>query len=394
MSRWRISTAIAAVLATLSGASATAGTTTCGPGGPYTQTYETSHVQAYAVGWAAGWSNMTLRQEATTSVGGTQVRVHLSNQFATTPVTFGHVSIAHQVDGAQSDAPVAVTFNGATALTLAPGQEVVSDAVPFTTTARQRLLVSTFLTPNQSVTSAPEHVYAGETEYNIVNVDGSMMTDPPVNNTYSFTSYLIGLDVDSATAQTVVGLGDSITDTGNAGVDNDSRWTNYLANRTSLAVVNAGISGNWVTNGSGAGPSATARFTHDVLGVTGVRAVVDADGINDLRSGVSAATLEAAQANLVTQAHTSGIRFILTTITPCAGDSACTSGFESARQAYNAWVRSGASGADSVADFDAAVRDPANPAQINPLFISGTDHLHPDAAGLESMAQAVDVTKL
>jgi lysophospholipase L1-like esterase len=386
--RWRSIAAI--VLATLSGSSATA-LTTCPPAGPYTQTFETANVQAYPVG---PWYNMTLRQEATTSVGGTQVRVHLSDEFAASPVTFGHVSVAHQVDGPISDAPVAVTFNGSTTLTLQPGQEVVSDPVSFPTTARQRLLVSEFLAPNQSISSAPQHVYAAETEYNIVGVDGTMETSPLVNNTYGFTSYLTGLDVDTTGTQTVVAIGDSITDTANAGTDNDSRWTNYLSGRTSLSVVNAGISGNWATNGSGAGPSAVARFQHDVLDVTGVTAVIDADGINDLRNGVSVATLESAQANLVAQAHASGLKFILSTITPCAGDAECNAaGFESARQSYNNWVRSGASGADAVADFDTATRDPANPASLNPEFVTG-DHLHPNSAGCESMADAVDITKL
>ena len=44
-------------------------------------------------------------------------------------------------------------------------------------------------------------------------------------------------------------------------------------------------------------------------------------------------------------------------------------------------------------DFDAAVRDPANPAALLAADDSG-DHLHPSAAGYQAMANAVDLSKL
>jgi lysophospholipase L1-like esterase len=41
-------------------------------------------------------------------------------------------------------------------------------------------------------------------------------------------------------------------------------------------------------------------------------------------------------------------------------------------------------------DFDAAVRDPANPKQFRADMHSG-DHLHPSDAGYQVMADAVDL---
>ena len=41
-------------------------------------------------------------------------------------------------------------------------------------------------------------------------------------------------------------------------------------------------------------------------------------------------------------------------------------------------------------DFDAAIRDPQQPSRIHPKFDSG-DHLHPNNAGYEAMANAVDL---
>jgi lysophospholipase L1-like esterase len=56
----------------------------------------------------------------------------------------------------------------------------------------------------------------------------------------------------------------------------------------------------------------------------------------------------------------------------------------------NQWIRT--SGAfDAVVDFDAATRDPGNPKRIRAEFDPG-DHLHPNNAGYQAMADAIDVS--
>ena len=330
---------------------------------------------------------------AHTSLGGNQVRVDLTNEFDPAPVTFTHVSVAQQLNGARSAAaPVAVTFGGSTSVTLAAGADMSSDAVAMPTTPGERLLVSVYIPSTESVTAANLHVYSGETEYAIGGSDATMASNPAVSNTFTFTSYLNAIDVDATSAQTVVAVGDSITDLADVSQDSDTRWPDYLARRTLLAVVDQGISGNQVLADMGAsgGPSLQHRWQHDVLDVPGVRTVIVEDGINDLRAGASAATLEPALAALVASAHAAGLRVLLSTITPCAGDSLCTTAFETQRQAYNAWVRAGSSGADGIADFDAAV---GNGAALNSIY-STNSHLHPNAAGMESMANVIDVSKL
>lgn len=377
---------LAAVLLLASPASA-ASAPVCVPGGPWTASWGTSTDHAQAVG---PWSGMTLRMVAHTSAGGSQVRIHLSDEFATSAAVFSHVSVAQQIDGAVSSTPTAVTFGGSDAVTIPAGTDAVSDAVAFPTTPGERLLVSVYIPSSASITSAPMHTYAGETEYNIVGTDGTMMTRPPVTNTFGFTSYVAGVDVDATTATTVVAIGDSITDLADVPNDADVRWTDYLGRRTGLAVVNSGISGNWVTGTSGTGPSVTARLQHDALNIPGVRTVIIAAGINDLRGGVSAVTLEAAVAALVASGHAAGVRVLVATITPCAGDSQCTSSFETQRQAYNTWERAGSSGADGGVDFDSAV---GNGAALASMY-STSSPLHPNASGMLAMAGVVDVTKL
>jgi lysophospholipase L1-like esterase len=58
----------------------------------------------------------------------------------------------------------------------------------------------------------------------------------------------------------------------------------------------------------------------------------------------------------------------------------------------NAWLRTSRA-FDGVVDFDQAVRDPANPRAFLPAYDSG-DHLHPDDAGYQAMADAVQLSAL
>ena len=80
------------------------------------------------------------------------------------------------------------------------------------------------------------------------------------------------------------------------------------------------------------------------------------------------------------------------TLVPFQGAGYYTPDRENIRQALNTWIRT--SGAfDGVVDFDAAIRDPANPGAMLPAYDSG-DHLHPGDAGYQAMAAAVDLALL
>jgi lysophospholipase L1-like esterase len=57
--------------------------------------------------------------------------------------------------------------------------------------------------------------------------------------------------------------------------------------------------------------------------------------------------------------------------------------------AVNEWIRN--SGAfDGVIDFDAVVRDPADPTRMLPAYDKG-DNLHPNDAGYKAMAESIDL---
>jgi hypothetical protein len=87
-----------------------------------------------------------------------------------------------------------------------------------------------------------------------------------------------------------------------------------------------------------------------------------------------------------------GIRVVLSTIVPATGDRSWTPVREATRQAINQYVRT-TRDADGVVDFDLALRDPANPAQLNPAFDRG-DHVHPNEQGNQAIADIVPLSRL
>jgi len=65
---------------------------------------------------------------------------------------------------------------------------------------------------------------------------------------------------------------------------------------------------------------------------------------------------------------------------------------EATRQAVNQYVRTTCD-ADGVVDLDLALRDPADPARLNPAFDNG-DHVHPNAQGNLAIAAIVPLARL
>ena len=77
------------------------------------------------------------------------------------------------------------------------------------------------------------------------------------------------------------------------------------------------------------------------------------------------------------------------TLTPFGGSSRYTAEREAVRTAVNEWIRTSGE-FDGVVDFDAAVRDPADPTRMAP-GLGAADNLHPVDAGYTAMANAVDL---
>jgi lysophospholipase L1-like esterase len=368
--------------------------------------------------WSAGleqngpaFANETIRMVAHVTVAGSQVRVRLSNLYGTTPLSVGAVDVAVQNSNGSAVPGThhAATFAGSGGATIAPGADLVSDAIPMSVNADQDLLVSIYL-PNATGPST-WHQYAGDTTY--VSTPGNHVGDDSTAN-YPGSSnagswyFLSGLDVLSPTATgTVVAIGDSITDGYGSTWGANRRWPDDLARRlnaasggTARGVVDAGIGSNRVlTDADSTNPSLLKRFAHDALGQPGVKDVILLEGINDIGNNagtgggaLTAQQLESAYQTLINQAHAEGVKIYGATILPYQGSGYYSANGESIREAVNQWIRT--SGAfDAVIDLDAATRSSSNPLALNPAYDSG-DHLHPSDAGYQAMANAVDLSLL
>jgi lysophospholipase L1-like esterase len=107
---------------------------------------------------------------------------------------------------------------------------------------------------------------------------------------------------------------------------------------------------------------------------------------------VSAQDLIAGLQQIIDRAHEHGIRVFGGTLTPFEGAEYYSEEGEASRQAINRWIRTGGA-FDGFFDFDAAVRDPNHPSKFREDFHSG-DHLHPNAAGYQAMANSIDLSAL
>jgi lysophospholipase L1-like esterase len=118
--------------------------------------------------------------------------------------------------------------------------------------------------------------------------------------------------------------------------------------------------------------------------------VIVFEGVNDLGAGTAATNLIAAYQQFAAKAHSRNLRAYGATITPFGGSGYYTAAHEAGRQAVNEWFRTNTV-YDALIDFDAAVRDPGTPANLQRAYDSG-DHLHLSVAGYEAMANAIDLS--
>jgi lysophospholipase L1-like esterase len=341
-----------------------------------------------------------------TSIGGTRVRVQFSNAFGTAPLDLGavHIALRSKDSAIVPESDRAVLFNGKPTGRVLPGAVLISDPVDLVVPKLSDLAISMYV-PGDSG-RASQHSMALHTTY--ISKQGNTTAQAEMTDATTTAAWYWISSVDvlaPADAAAIVAYGDSITDGATSTVNTNHSWPSLLAERlaanpatANLSVLNLGISGNRIL-GDGAGVSALARFDRDVLSQAGVKYLMILEGINDINGAVGRGGANATQPTLtaddligamkqmIERAHTHGIKVIGCTLTPYGNGNDTV---EAMRQALNTFIR--APGAfDGVVDFDKVIRDPNDPRQFIKEY-NNTDKLHPNDAGYQAMANAVDLS--
>jgi lysophospholipase L1-like esterase len=342
--------------------------------------------------------NVTIRQLVRVSAAGNRIRLRLCNEGGSEVLKLGavHVGAAGPDGSIIVGSEHAVTFDGYANVNIPAGAPLLSDPVNMKVDALQKLIISIHVpgTVSRNGHSLYQYVASG---------DAGAAAQMPGVKIMRLPALVTQIDVDATTANAVVvTLGDSITE-GAASTNNAFRgWPDRLAERlvaakSKYAVVNTGIGGNRLLR-TGSGPSALARLDRDVFSVSGVKAIILLEGINDIGRGftplgpqepVTLEALIAADKQIIARAHAHGIRVIGALLTPYQGAGYAAPGGEQVRTGLNNWIKT--SGAfDGVVDFATATGDPANPLTFRSDY-NLRDKLHPNDAGYEAMGNAIDL---
>ena len=353
-------------------------------------------------------SGATIREFAHLSLGGDHLRLRLSNAYGAQPLSIGATHLALRAGGVAIDpaSDRTVTFHGQAAVSIPAGGQEVSDPIDLTVPDLADVAISLYLP--DTVALSTEHSLGVATTY--LSQPGDYTATTSFTAAGTTQSVYLAADVEVAAparAQAIVALGDSITDGYASTVDANHRWPNLLAARLvaskglrPTSVVDEGISGNRVLHDF-IGTNALARLDRDVLVKSGARYVIVLEGINDIgipgafgltSEEVGAEDIIAGHQQIIRRARALGLTIYGATLTPFEGTAFpgyFTAAGEDKRQAVNAWIR-GSGAYDGVIDFDAATRDPGHHARLLPAYDSG-DHLHPNDAGYQAMANSVDL---
>jgi lysophospholipase L1-like esterase len=361
------------------------------------------------------FANQTLRQIVHASIGGTKVRILISNAYGTAPVMIGaaHIALRDKEGAIQGMSGGALSFSGRPSMTIPAGAIAYSDPVNLIVPAMADLAIDLYL-PGNTSGAAMSTMHNGAFQTNYVSETGNHVGEAALPVVAKIQNWFLLSRVEVAApdaAGAIVAFGDSITDGTRSTPDTNSRWPDHLARRLlgqglKLGVLNAAIAGNRILSEPDVPPgidvravaqgvNALARFERHALSQPGVTHIVVLEGINDIGNArqnptPTAEDLIAGHKQLIEQAHTRGLKIYGATLTPFYGAAYYTEVGEAKRQALNAWIRT-SKAYDAVIDFDKVTRDPENPKKFLPLYDS-CDHLHPNDAGYKAMADAIDLS--
>lgn len=365
-----------------------------------------------------GLHNLMFRTRIQPTVSGEDVRLTLSNEFGTGPLTVQEMTVAkgcEKVGSAyQKKTKKQVTFQGAKSVTIPAGETVTSDPVGMSVSALEYLTVSSFL--KNTGTMKTYGLIGGDTYISTGNrTHISLATGVPMRmegdfGEYSVIPLLTDVEVYHPQGASAVLIGDST-------IANDIPL--LLADRlqkngiTDWGILQQAVKGNrLLADGAGKagmiyGESVKKRFTRDVLEQPGVKMVFLKVGDNDIihpncksmagiAPAVTAKEMIAGYGELIRKAHEQGIRVYLFTRTAWRGytrnllgtgdDITWTPELDAMRKEINDWIRSADCPADGVIDLDFMCNDEEK-TQLRSGFT--TDGVHFTPAGQQAVTDAV-----
>ncbi|MDT3442948.1 MULTISPECIES: SGNH/GDSL hydrolase family protein [unclassified Pseudofrankia] len=384
----------------------------------------TTSPQRPGAGFAPNWSeegfaDQTIRQVVRLSIGGETLRIRLSNRYGTLPLRVTGLTVAVTVGGAavKPNTLRELTVGGNATFTVPAGSDLATDGVAFPADALDSVTVTAYLAEPSG--PATYHAQALATAYRATGDHRADPDDTAFTETSQSWYYLVGVDVagaqhdgihdDGNHDDGIVVFGDSLTDGTGSTQDTNHRFPDQLSRRLVAAgmpraVLNQGIGGNRVmVDSPWLGDRATTRFHRDVLTQPGVNTVMIFAGINDIGisevaldspfpvlapfTEVSAEEVIAGHRDMARRARATGLRTVGVTLLPIRGSAFSTPSSEAKRTTVNAWIH-GSGEYDTVIDLALAMGD-----ALDPTHDSG-DHLHPNDAGYQAMADAIDLTLL
>lgn len=374
--------------------------------------------------WVACWGNATSIRENTECMyakditlhypiqmcfSGNMLRFHFSNITGTEPVTFKACFMQFALEGKERQLQHPILLDGSEYITIAAGQQVVSDPVSCDIQREEYIIVQLYLP-----------------DYTQMNA-GVLITGPLSMGQYSYGNHLYEKEVDirlirhmnwfyflntidiytEETNRAFICYGDSIT---------AQDWPDDLTLRLqkegirNVSIIRRAISGTRLLREydcityAAYGRKGERRFALE-MDVAGAEAVLIQHGINDIIHPVgtdvnifrpmsdlpAAEELEKGFEDIyIRHARKLGYRIYGGTLLPIEGWRTYAPFREDLKNAFNDWLRTTPL-LDGCVDFDKAVRDPEHPSRFKKEYDSG-DHLHPSEKGYEKMAETVDLS--
>lgn len=364
-----------------------------------------------------GLRNLTFRTRLQPTISGEDVRITLSNEFGTGPLTIDTASVAKGYEklpqAIKTWTRKNVTFNGQSSVTIPAGETVTSDPVGMSVDALEYLTVSLFMKRTETMKTygligGDTYIMSGNFAKAATTIGVPMKMEADFGE-YSVIPALTGVEVYAPEASSAVVIGDST-------LANDIPI--LLAEKlqsagiTNVGILQQAIKGNRLLDdgagilGMAYGEAMVDRFERDALNQPGVERIFLKVGVNDvvhpncesLKDEARAVTAEemiAGYKQLIEQAHERGIEVYLFTRTAWKGytrnvlgsdDVQWSPEIDQMRQDINAWIRSSDNPADGYIDLDFMCTD-VTASELKSEYT--TDGAHFTALGQQAVADAI-----